>query len=524
MSGSKLTKRLDLNLALIVLLSGFAVAPLTYPGFFQTHSGFASVFNLYDLERTLWRSWSWVPQVIQPWDVLAGEGRLPYLLAEALRWLGMGGEEAIKGTYVLGFLVSGLGMYLLGKKLNGPAGGLLAALVYVYLPFHLATVYVRGAFAESWAFAFYPLVLLCWAEYVERRSLLWAGAAVLAFTALASTHLGLAILYAFFLLAFVLVLGPSRRVKGEALLLLLISLATGTLVNLPAALGEGLPVGGAADFADHFVYPFQLLSESWGYGASAPGWDDGLPLQLGLAATGLAMTAGLLALGQRGTSRDQRRRAGFFVAAALVMVLLVMYPASGLWRITRLSWTLDYPWQLLSLVGFATSLASGAALLLAPTLRRLPWLSVLVTLVVLASYGCLSPRFTELPVGGSPVGVFGDEIVLLSYQRDGPLRHGATVRLTLDWQSLRPMTDDYTVFVHVVDEEGTIWAQRDGEPVDGERPTSSWELGEIVHDEYEIMIPVDGPREGYSVQAGFYDGETGVRLPVSGGATAVTLE
>jgi len=233
---------------------------------------------------------------------------------------------------------------------------------------------------------------------------------------------------------------------------------------------------------------------------------------------------GLLALGQRDTSRDPRRRAGFFVAAALVMALLVMHPASALWRISRLSWTLDYPWQLLGLVGFATSLASGAALLLAPTLRRLPWLSVLITLVVLASYGYLSPRFTDLPVGGSPVGVFGDEVILLSYQREGPLRHGATVRLTLDWQSLRPMTTDYTVFVHVVDEEGTIWAQRDSVPVDGERPTSSWELGEIVPDEYEIMIPVDGPREGYRVQAGLYDGGTGVRLPVSGGATTVTLE
>jgi hypothetical protein len=524
MSGSKLRKRLDLNLALIVLLSVFAIAPLTYPGFFQTHSGFLSVFNLYDLERTLWRSWSWVPQVAQPWDMLAGEGRLPYLLAEALRWLGMGGEEAIKGTYVLGFLVSGLGMYALGKKLSGPTGGLLAGLVYVYLPFHLATVYVRGAFAEAWAFALYPLVLLCWAEYMERRSSLWAGGAVLAFVALASTQMGLAILYAFFVLAFVLALGPSRRAKGEAVLLLVVSVLIGLLVNLPAALGTGLPVRGASDFAEHFVYPFQILAESWGYGASVPGWDDGLPLQLGLAATGLTVVTGLLALGRGNTSRDPRRRAGFFVAAALVMVLLVLFPAAALWRISGLSWTLDYPWQLLGLAGFAASLASGAALPLAPTLRRLPWLSVLITLVVLASYGYLSPRFTELRVGGSPVGVFGDQVVLLTYQREGPLRHGATVRLTLDWQSLRPMTTDYTVFVHVVDEEGTIWAQRDGVPVGGERPTSSWELGEIVPDEYEITIPVEGPREGYSVQAGLYDGETGVRLPVSDGATAVTLE
>jgi hypothetical protein len=114
--------------------------------------------------------------------------------------------------------------------------------------------------------------------------------------------------------------------------------------------------------------------------------------------------------------------------------------------------------------------------------------------------------------------------MLLTYQRQGPLRHGATVRLALEWQSLRPVETDYTVFVHIVDQEGTIWAQRDSVPAGGELPTSSWELGEIVSDEYEMMIPVDGPREGYAVEVGLYDPESGVRLPVSGGATSVTLE
>jgi hypothetical protein len=524
MSRSRLRNKLDLDLVLVVLLSVLAVAPLTYPGFLETHSGFVPVFNLYDLERGLWGNWSWVPQVAGQWQVLTGEGRLPYLLAESLRWLGLGGEEAIKGTYMLGFLVSAWGMYLLARKLCGSLGGVLAALVYVYLPFHLATVYVRGAFAEAWAFALYPFVLLCLLEYVERRSPLWAAVAVISCAALASTHLGLALLYALFALVFLLVLGRSRRARGEAVVVLVVALVAALLLNLPAIAAAGLPTPGETTFAEHFVYPFQLLSSSWGYGASVPGWADGLPLQLGLAAAGLTVVAGLLALDRRAAPHDARKKALLFFSAAVVTALLVTHPFSLLWKLSRLSFTLDYPWQLLALTGVAMSLSSGAVLLLAPVLRRLPWQAVLVTLVILGSYGYLSPRFTDLRVGGAPAGVFGEEVMLLTYQRQGPLRHGATVRLTLEWQSLRPVETDYTVFVHIVDEEGNIWAQRDSVPAGGERPTSSWELGEILSDDYEMMIPLEGPGEGYAVEVGLYDPKTGIRLPVPSGATEVTLE
>jgi hypothetical protein len=96
--------------------------------------------------------------------------------------------------------------------------------------------------------------------------------------------------------------------------------------------------------------------------------------------------------------------------------------------------------------------------------------------------------------------------------------------LSLRWQCLQSMDTDYTVFVHVVDAEGRIWGQGDAMPVDGERPTSSWELGEIIEDEYELKIDVEGPREGYTIELGMYVQETGDRLPVSMGGTALVLQ
>lgn len=521
---SELRRKLDLNLILVALLSIFAFAPLTHPGFFQSHSGFAPVFNLFELEANLWRNWGWAPTEMGHFDLLRAEGPLPYLLAEFLRWLGLGGVEAIKAVYLLGFLGSGLSLYLLAKELHGPKTGLVAAVVYIYLPYHLATVYVRGAFAEAWAFVLYPLILLCWDKYVRTGGWLWASATVLFYAMLAVSNLGLALLYTVFLLAYALLLTASTRAKARSSLLLVAAAALSLLLHVPMLLRFGLSLQMGGDFAEHFVYPFQLFSAGWGYGASVPGWEDTLPLQLGLPSTGLTLLAAMLLL--RGGELDPtvRRQIGFFVVGAGVMVLLIFGPASLVWRASLFSFLLRYPWQILALVGLAMSISAGAVSKLARPLGHLPWQAVIVTLAILASYGYLSPHFTDVRVGGAPVALFDDKIALLAYQREGPLRHGATVRLHVYWQCLNPMETNYTVFVHVMDSEGTIWGQSDAMPANGDRPTSSWQPGEVIEDEYEVKISVDGPREGYTIKLGVYVLDTGERLRVCGGGTTVTLD
>jgi hypothetical protein len=524
MTRSKLRGRLDPSLALVVLLTVFAFAPLAYPGFFQSHSGFLPVFHLYDLEADLWGNWGWAPHLVSSPNPLTGEGALPYLLAELLRWFGLDGVQAIRGVYALGFVISGVTAYLLARRLFGRAAGVSAAVVYVYVPFHLATVYVRGAFAEAWAFAMFPAVILCFDKYLGERNMWSAVLAALSYVALGCTNLGLALLFALLVLFYVLAIGTSRQAKRNTLVLLALAVSLALVFQLPTVIRYGLPVIQDSGFSQHFVYPFQLLSASWGYGASIPGWKDTMPLRVGLAATGLTLVTLLLLPGRRGASPRVVRTAAFFVAAAGVIVFLVTHPASLFWQVTRLSYAVSYPWQVLSLAGFAMSMASAAMVRLEPRLARLPWQAFLVSLVIVGSYDYLSPRFTDVRVGGSPVAVLGDEAMLLSSQRDGPLRHGATVHLTLYWQSLRLMDTDYTVFVHVVDQEGTIWAQDDSIPVDGERPTSGWELGEIIEDTHVMTIDVDGPPEGYLVEVGLYDPNTGTRLPLSSGATAILLQ
>jgi hypothetical protein len=108
----------------------------------------------------------------------------------------------------------------------------------------------------------------------------------------------------------------------------------------------------------------------------------------------------------------------------------------------------------------------------------------------------------------------GDKVRLLGYNLTGAFQSGGEVHLTLFWQALEAMDKDYTVFVHLTDPQGHIWGQKDNPPVDGFYPTTTWEAGEIVRDQYDVGISPDTPPGQYQIEVGMYLAETGERLPI----------
>jgi len=107
---------------------------------------------------------------------------------------------------------------------------------------------------------------------------------------------------------------------------------------------------------------------------------------------------------------------------------------------------------------------------------------------------------------------FGDRIMLLGYDRE--LLEDNELGLVLYWQAERPLDDNWTVFVHIVDSTGTLITQRDSQPRDGSYPTSIWDPGEIVDDRHSLALPSGLPEGEYQVVVGLYSLESGERLSV----------
>ena len=108
-----------------------------------------------------------------------------------------------------------------------------------------------------------------------------------------------------------------------------------------------------------------------------------------------------------------------------------------------------------------------------------------------------------------------DQIQLLGYNITGGAEPGEILHLTIFWQCLADMKNDYKVFVHVVDQQGNILAQKDGEPVTGFYSTSQWQVGEIIRDQYEIAFSDDSGIAATGLRIGMYLPSTGERLPVA---------
>jgi 4-amino-4-deoxy-L-arabinose transferase-like glycosyltransferase len=93
-------------------------------------------------------------------------------------------------------------------------------------------------------------------------------------------------------------------------------------------------------------------------------------------------------------------------------------------------------------------------------------------------------------------------------------RPGDVVVLTLYWESLAPVEEAYTVFTHLLGPD-RLWAGDDHEPGRASYPTSAWQPGEVVVDEYVWQVPADAPPGRYDIEVGLYQLATMQRLPIS---------
>jgi hypothetical protein len=121
----------------------------------------------------------------------------------------------------------------------------------------------------------------------------------------------------------------------------------------------------------------------------------------------------------------------------------------------------------------------------------------------------------------APQATFGGAMDLLSAALDPS---GDKLTVTLRWRGAARMQQAYKVFVHVLDPGGQhVVAQRDAEPKNGEAPTTSWVVGEVLEDAYALTLPKDLAAGQYPVEVGVYDPRSGDRLTLANGDNHLVL-
>ena len=117
----------------------------------------------------------------------------------------------------------------------------------------------------------------------------------------------------------------------------------------------------------------------------------------------------------------------------------------------------------------------------------------------------------------------GKQATLLGYDLTGCEMQGTVCHVKLWWRAEQDMPESYKVFVHLLDANGVPRAQGDVIPLNGARPTWSWQPGEVIADEVVLNLPADLPAGPYRLTTGLYNELNGVRLTLPDSRDLVEL-
>jgi len=155
---------------------------------------------------------------------------------------------------------------------------------------------------------------------------------------------------------------------------------------------------------------------------------------------------------------------------------------------------------------------------------------VMAAIALWLPWGVIAPAYArptpvpELPSSARPLSVtFDDRITLTGYKSEvTSVRPGQPVPVKLCWRGESSINADYLLFVHLLDENDIVVAQRNLFHGSGLYPTSQWAAGEQFCDTYVLTIPYTtfAPSQT-QFEAGLYDHTTGLRLPASDGGDSV---
>jgi len=150
----------------------------------------------------------------------------------------------------------------------------------------------------------------------------------------------------------------------------------------------------------------------------------------------------------------------------------------------------------------------------------------LAALAIIAPSAFIAPTYTQPPNRWTqrlPLTVnakFGGAVCLqeAGLETTGVPQPGDEVTLHLNWLLAQPVTRNYSVFVHLIDEHDVIVAQRDMYPGQGSLALSEQPAGRRWSDRYTLRLsPLTPAPKQLRWAVGLYDHATGERLPLANG-------
>ncbi len=145
-------------------------------------------------------------------------------------------------------------------------------------------------------------------------------------------------------------------------------------------------------------------------------------------------------------------------------------------------------------------------------------------LAIVVPFTVIAPVYAKPLAQAQPAhllnNTFGGALDLIGYEfPTESVTPGATASLKLFWRVTSPLARNYSVYVHLLNQDNVIVGQRDMYPGQGSLATSDLSSGTAWQDHYDVIIsPLAPAPQKLHWAVGVYDLASGERLPITAGA------
>jgi len=346
----------------------------------------------------------WIP------DICLGYGYPMFLFYAPLFFYLSVGMTFLSGSFALGLhlalflslFLSGLTMYFFSKEYWGSGGGLLSAVAYLYVPYHVVDVFDRAACAEVLSFVFFPLILFFLKRIYERQRARDIALGALSVAGVCLSHNIMAAIFpplALSYLIFLFAVDPERNWKKIASGVVALSWggALALFFLLPALVEKKFVrldriVSGSYGVQNYFIDFSWIFSLPKRFVYAVIGGKGEVPLQIGPVHP---LLAGITLWGILRRFRSERSRAQLFCFWILVIAVCVFFClkiSAGAWAILSLDTIMNFPVRFLVFVVLGFSFLAGGVIYFCPKVHRPVCFIACAVLLVCLNIGYCRPR------------------------------------------------------------------------------------------------------------------------------------
>lgn len=364
-------------LILTIFVSLLPLTPLLHPGMFVAHDAQDHVARIANFYQNLQEG-----NVVPRWaaNLNWGYGHpilmflypLPSYVASLFIALGFSFVMATKIVFALGFVGSGITMFIWIRKLWGDQASFVASIFYLFAPYRFVDLYVRGAIGENFFFIFPPLTCYFLLLLFKTKQTKFVPLTAMAIAGMVLSHNALAIMFLPFIAiyAFLLIFKEKNNIRGlvSVLFSFILGFGLSSFFLIPALL-EGKytlrDIVTKNEIFSRFETFSRLIYSPWTYGGSGQ-----LSVQIGIGhwivIVVITCVLGMYLLRQRYpkffsmTLNDNSfRLVVLSVIFFWVSILLMLPVAKPIYIAISTLQKFQFPWRFLSLSVFTSAILAG---------------------------------------------------------------------------------------------------------------------------------------------------------------------